>query len=403
MNILVIGNGFDLAHELPTKYTDFLGFVKAIKQALGKGKLAGIDWGNTDIGVKNLLIHDKGNVQRNLFSDEQMWKDLINNNIWFDYFLNNPMYKRDNWIDFESEVSNIIQSLDNDMKRNDESLDDSVLQCSNYFLNNRFCSYIDEMKPKMHTYRMIRDELLGGLNKLIRAFEIYLTEYVEKIDIRKKSPNIEKLEIDHVLSFNYTDTYKKVYGISKEIEYDYIHGKADVINTIDSNNMVLGIDEYLENNRKNRDIEFIEFKKYYQRIYKQTGCRYKEWIDEIVREYLVNSKTEEKFEKLMLYAWGRGDMEKFGNFMGLRNLNNDRKIKIHNLYIFGHSLDVTDKDILCDLILNDNVYTTIYYPNKEELGRKITNLVKVIGQDELIRRTGGSTKTIRFELQKDMI
>ena len=24
MNILVIGNGFDLAHELPTKYIDFL-------------------------------------------------------------------------------------------------------------------------------------------------------------------------------------------------------------------------------------------------------------------------------------------------------------------------------------------------------------------------------------------
>ena len=28
MNILVIGNGFDLAHGLPTKYADFLGFVE---------------------------------------------------------------------------------------------------------------------------------------------------------------------------------------------------------------------------------------------------------------------------------------------------------------------------------------------------------------------------------------
>ncbi len=27
MNILLIGNGFDLAHDLPTKYTDFLDFV----------------------------------------------------------------------------------------------------------------------------------------------------------------------------------------------------------------------------------------------------------------------------------------------------------------------------------------------------------------------------------------
>ena len=27
MNILVIGNGFDLEHELPTKYKDFIEFI----------------------------------------------------------------------------------------------------------------------------------------------------------------------------------------------------------------------------------------------------------------------------------------------------------------------------------------------------------------------------------------
>ena len=75
----------------------------------------------------------------------------------------------------------------------------------------------------------------------------------------------------------------------------------------------------------------------------------------------------------------------------------------NQLYIFVHSLDATDKDVLRDLILNDNVYTTIFYPNKEELGRKIANLVKVICQDELIRTTGGRTKTIEFKQQQDMI
>ena len=75
----------------------------------------------------------------------------------------------------------------------------------------------------------------------------------------------------------------------------------------------------------------------------------------------------------------------------------------HNLFIFGHSLDVTDRDILKELILCDNMYTTIYYFNKEDLGTKIANLVRVIGQGELIRRTGGSTKTIEFRLQQDMV
>lgn len=30
MNILVIGNGFDLAHDLPTSYSDVLNFLQAI-------------------------------------------------------------------------------------------------------------------------------------------------------------------------------------------------------------------------------------------------------------------------------------------------------------------------------------------------------------------------------------
>ena len=68
-----------------------------------------------------------------------------------------------------------------------------------------------------------------------------------------------------------------------------------------------------------------------------------------------------------------------------------------------YSLDITDKDILRNLILNDNVYTTIFYHNKDVMGQQIANLVKVIGQDELIRRTGGSTKTIEFKQQQPMI
>ncbi len=72
------------------------------------------------------------------------------------------------------------------------------------------------------------------------------------------------------------------------------------------------------------------------------------------------------------------------------------------LYIFGHSLDVTDRDILQDLILTENVHTTIFYLNKKVLGQQIANLVKVLGQDELIKRTGGSTKTIEFRQQREM-
>ena len=39
---------------------------------------------------------------------------------------------------------------------------------------------------------------------------------------------------------------------------------------------------------------------------------------------------------------------------------------------------------------------------RKDLGTKIANFVKVIGQDELIKRTGGSMRTIELVLQSKM-
>lgn len=39
MNVLVIGNGFDLAHGLPTKYGDFLDFLYHFKEEEKKRKM----------------------------------------------------------------------------------------------------------------------------------------------------------------------------------------------------------------------------------------------------------------------------------------------------------------------------------------------------------------------------
>ena len=139
---------------------------------------------------------------------------------------------------------------------------------------------------------------------------------------------------------------------------------------------------------------------FYQRIHKQTGCEYKDWINAIIQE---NNKYLERIRKQQIDL----DKNRGMGYEGSRIRENILQLKKnppkHNLYIFGHSLDRTDKDVLKELILNDNVYTTIFYHNKKEFGRKIANLVKIIGQDELIRRTGGSTKTIEFKQQQDMI
>ena len=63
----------------------------------------------------------------------------------------------------------------------------------------------------------------------------------------------------------------------------------------------------------------------------------------------------------------------------------------------GHSLDITDGDIIKKFLCCDNIVTTIYYLNNGlDLKEKISNLVRIIGQEELISRTG-NLRTIKFE------
>lgn len=82
-----------------------------------------------------------------------------------------------------------------------------------------------------------------------------------------------------------------------------------------------------------------------------------------------------------------------------------------NVYIFGHSLDVTDEDILRRFILDEYkkalrreglvVRTTIFHFNQNALGKQIANLVKVIGQDNLISMVHGSDARIILQQQQD--
>lgn len=88
------------------------------------------------------------------------------------------------------------------------------------------------------TYKQLIVRLEDDLNKLIRILEIYLAEYVNIINDVEECLDIQGINPDCVLSFNYSNTYERLYGNAKKIDYNYIHGKADINNTIETNNMV---------------------------------------------------------------------------------------------------------------------------------------------------------------------
>lgn len=86
----------------------------------------------------NILVI--GNVRNNISSQEQIWNELLKDNICIDYFLQCNMYQEENWIDFESEISNVIQAIDKDIHglAITYKLEDKFERLSNGFLNQKY-------------------------------------------------------------------------------------------------------------------------------------------------------------------------------------------------------------------------------------------------------------------------
>ncbi len=76
---------------------------------------------------------------------------------------------------------------------------------------------------------------------------------------------------------------------------------------------------------------------------------------------------------------------------------------ITDVYIFGHSLDVTDSDVLKEFFTDECFNVHIFYKDKGKEAALIANVVKMIGEDEFIRQINSVPPQIEFIKQKDMI
>lgn len=381
MNILMIGNGFDLEHDLPTQYADFLKFVEKFEFIYCRVKDIPKELCTIDDEYLKLIFERP--EYRNRVDALHIFTD---NNIWIRHF--NWAYKehlanRENWVDFESEISDVIQSMDELLKY---YMNIEKGESENKTLELFYRNKLQNIGNFFSTESIIQKitELLLDLDKLVGALEIYMWDYIGSKRIQYYNPDIAQICPDKVLSFNYSDTYKILYAYNqKNIDYSYIHGKAEnnisffvdgaeadkeeidlwIQKNADLNNMVLGIDEYLEEERRSRETDFIAFKKYYQRIYKKNGNEYKKWLEQINK----NVKAGRKEENI--------------------------------LYIFGHSLDETDGDVLREFITHKHIRTVVYYRNKKQLGQQIANLVKILKSDKMIEMVYGNQPRISFQEQ----
>ena len=359
MEILVLGNGFDLYHHLPTKYENVLhtiGFLqrhkdehfKTIGDVLGDETLCESDRYLSSCYEKHKKVYDSYELDTDIINDIIC---LANENIWFSYFL--IAYNKDlGWIDFETKIAEVIETFrkffENDSivftlhGNNLDAKDSFILKQFDFFYRTTNVSsrsgkfYVEYQKKICNSYLTAdpfgsdnyiidKDKIINfmyeHLKKLIKMIRLYLECFVETVTNTKESfeqiPFLLDTSIDMLFTFNYTNTFQKIYNTATEQRH--IHGN------IHNDNIILGIssDKYDEIEDMNTD--FICFKKYYQRLIYDTEINEN---DDIFHCLIFKEKSE-----------------------------------TIRLTIIGHSLDASDKDTLFPLFEVANEIN-IYYHNE---------------------------------------
>ena len=341
-NVLVIGNGFDIAHGLYTKYIDFYNFCNAIKRVLNDKKDIAIREDIKEELLRSEFMKSTANIINNkkIVNDDMLEKmiNICKNNYWLNCIEERNLSNDPHWCDIEGVIADEISKLSYVAKKYDGvRVSNFALNESNEIIN--IYQHVMNYASKSYSFKtsvcLFKEKLLSDLNDLTWMLEIYLSKFLNRKS--KTYKFFETLNIDYIINFNYTDTYNKLY--KKNIPTHFIHGKIRN-NDKDAMNMVFGIGDSI--NEDDNNYEFIEFQKYYQRIIYKTGNDYAKWLD-----------------------------------------NNE----IMNIFIFGHSVNEADGDIIKRLITRKYTNIYIYYYDQPALNSIVANLTRILGKETIIDYT----------------
>ena len=367
MKVLIIGNGFDLAHGLETKYSDFLRYCKqktisklpqdnTLRKSLENNfwlshfLMRSIDIGNTWIDFEDEILSAVVNVSRLVDAKWMVFPRFFafnsTNGSQTSYKL---IQKRTEIQTFYHEkkscISSVIDSslelLSEDYTSWTQVINDANSNGKGYcgFSCNNMIAVL--FKNKEGAVNYIYDEL----RRFVKALEYYL------ISINYQAPRIlytirEGIRLNSVISFNYTKTFENLYSdYSRNIIY--LHGSISSVDKKErlSCNMVLGTRSF-----ENTDIIedcFSIFQKFHQRQ------RYNN----------INA-----YQALLRHT----DLaDNRNNWIG----------------ITGHSLNSADRYLINNILTASNkTQITVYYHDETSKICLIDNIYALLGEKDAERR-----------------
>lgn len=361
-DILILGNGFDLACGFKTSYDDF---YKFLKYAVNNDRE--IFFANFNVFFPQIDFSDakKFCIEfKNLLDGE--YKD----NIFVEYFLNYNS-NLNGWVAFEKELLCIakgydaffeaLKKYDNEntrycdftwnIKNNSEALRVfSFLQsCKYYQIKDTFndakeiklCFSIKglanltavqwQIKTEQYIENFI-DFLYDELNAFSQLFAIYL----HIATIQPLGETKFNFTADKIINFNYTNTYDRNYPFD-DVDVCYLNGNI----ITETDNIVFGFNS--DENFKNSGLDILS--KSSQRLDKQT-----DYVN--LKKFLPDKDT----------SW----------------FNESIKIGV-----YGHSLDKADKDTLNMIFTSHKDITIdIYYLDNKAKKSLISNIKNILSQQK---------------------
>ena len=297
--IILIGNGFDLAHKLNTRYNDFItDFWTRQVEEIKNNK----DWkkqereANQKNEIKNNLtktVYFENDYFRLKFEKNLNWNDLRKKVEYKNKFLEeiNNAQKIENWLDIEKLYFKELKRCKNIFKEYESSNPEKAIDPVKK-LNSDFKIITEKLENYLREEIRKKDLVIN--NSINAGYETKLQAEFKKIIFEGKChEEIEECEEILLLNFNYTNT-EELYKTHKNYKFEednkgnlkiiHIHGELDNI----ENKVIFGYGD--EKSDESKEIENLDDNRFLENVksvkYTETN-NYSELEDFIKKPYKV--------------------------------------------------------------------------------------------------------------------
>jgi hypothetical protein len=352
--VLLIGNGFDIAHNAPTSFLDFSEYL--IKEKLIPELKKYISNKDKSIYFKSTIINKAHNTvfPENDFSGSVKWNlfGVFEFNKEKQYEMLNR--KTDYWLNHLS--NNLLLSLFNEKLKYWFSVEDTFyrhlkiiynkIQSNNYEVEN-LTPTLDKLNDDFNEIKnLLKEYLLTISIEKKTSIEMFFEKF-------KKGNDFLNGEL-HIINFNYTETIKKYNLPKKAIHYYYpIHGNLN-------EKIIFGYGNDKDN--------------VYQEIKDLGDDKFLEHFK--THKYLLNSTYQDIHSNLLLTK------------------------DAFEVHVIGHSLGLTDKTLLQEIFNSPNCKKIHLYKRADKYDYNLNNKEQVLIQKEFTKLTMAASRIINDEMTR---